>query len=123
MLWRMELHTLVEFCRCVGKRRKLITSFVLCLLVWGAISAQSPADRIEDVLVVGNRRIRESTIFYYIQTQKNGPYHRSQILRDYKSLVNTNFFDDITVKTLQGETGIIIMFEVSERPLIRRIEY
>ena len=123
MLWRTEIHSLVEFCRGAGNRRKLITTFVLCLLVWGAISAQSPADRIEDVLVVGNRRIRESTIFYYIQTQKNGPYNRSQILRDYKSLINTNFFDEITLKTRQGETGIIIIFEVSERPLIRRIEY
>ncbi len=89
----------------------------------GAIAAQSPADRIEDVLVVGNRRIRESTIFYYIQTQKNGPYNRSQILRDYKSLLNTNFFDEITLKTRAGETGIIVIFEVTERPLIRRIEY
>ena len=123
MLWRTEIHTLVEFCSCAGYLRRLIVTFVLCLLVWGAISAQSPADRIEDILVVGNRRIRESTIFYYIQTQKNGPYNLSQILRDYRSLLNTNFFDDITVKTRQGETGVIILFEVSERPLVRRIEY
>ena len=122
MLWRTEIHTLVEFCSCAGYLRRLIVTFVLCLLVWGAISAQSPADRIEDILVVGNRRIRESTIFYYIQTQKNGPYNLSQILRDYRSLLNTNFFGDITVKTRQGETGVIILFEVSERPLIRRIE-
>ncbi len=114
---------LVEFCRCAVRLRKLIVIFVLCFLVWGAISAQSPADRIEDILVVGNRRIRESTIFYYVQTQKNGPYNLSQILRDYRSLLNTNFFDEITVKTRQGETGVIIIFEVSERPLIRRIEY
>ena len=123
MLWRTEIHTLVEFCSCAGHLRRLIVTLVLCLLVWGGICAQSPADRIEDILVVGNRRIRESTIFYYIQTQKNGPYNLSQILRDYRSLLNTNFFGDIIVKTRQGETGVIIIFEVSERPLIRRIEY
>ena len=123
MLGRTEIHTLVEFCRCPGQLRKLIITLVLCLPVWGAISAQSPTDRIEDILVVGNRRIRESTIFYYIQTQKNGPYNLSQILRDYRSLLNTNFFDEITAKTRQGETGVIIIFEVSERPLVRRIEY
>ena len=123
MLWSAEIHTLVEYCRCAENRRRLITIFALCLMFWGTIAAQSPADRIEDVLVVGNRRIRESTIFYYIQTQKNGPYNRSQILRDYKSLLNTNFFDEITLKTRAGETGIIVIFEVTERPLIRRIEY
>ncbi len=123
MVWRTEIHSLVEFYRCARNRRILIVTSLLGLVAWGAIAAQSPADRIEDVLVVGNRRIQESTIFYYIQTQKGGPYNRAQILRDYRSLLNTNFFDEITLKTREGETGIIVIFEVSERPLIRRIEY
>ncbi len=99
------------------------TAFLLTLWFWPVTWAQSPTDRIEDVLVVGNRRIQESTISYYIQSQKNGPYDKFQVLRDFKSLLNTNFFDDITVKSRQGETGVIIIFEVKERPLIRAIEY
>ena len=38
------------------------------LLLIDEVRAQDTKDRIEDVVVVGNRRIRESTIFYYIQT-------------------------------------------------------
>ncbi len=72
---------------------------------------------------MGNRRIQESTISYYIQTQKSGSFDRAQILRDFRSLLNTNFFEDITVKTRQGDTGIIVIFEVRERPLVRHIEY
>ena len=102
---------------------KVILLCLLGALFLGDVQAQGPTDRIEDVLIVGNRRIRESTIFYYIQTQKNGPYNESQILRDYRSLLNTNFFDDITVKRRQGDTGVVVVFEVQERPLVRAIEY
>jgi outer membrane protein insertion porin family len=87
------------------------------------VAAQAPSERIEAVLIVGNRRIPESTILYYVQTQPNGPYNEQQVLRDYRSLLATNFFDDVTAKTRQGETGIIVIFEVAERPLIRAIEY
>ena len=86
------------------------------------LSAQPP-DRLEEIRVVGNRRILESTVRYYIQSKENDPYNSGQILRDYRSLLNTDFFSDIKVKRLAGETGWVIIFEVKERPLIRSIEY
>ena len=99
------------------------TALIMVLLFPSMIWGQSPNDRIEDILIVGNRRVQESTIFYYIQTQKNGSYEKAQVLRDFKSLLNTNFFEDLTVRIRKGETGIIVIFEVKERPLIRAIEY
>ncbi|MFQ5739116.1 MAG: outer membrane protein assembly factor BamA [Acidobacteriota bacterium] len=90
---------------------------------FGVLRAQAPKDRIEDVLIVGNRRIPESTVLYYVQTQPNSPYDEGQILRDYRSLLGTNFFEDATVKVRQGETGVIVIFQVKERPLVRAIEY
>ena len=116
MLRRMTIGSRTDF-------RSGTIGFLLTLWLCPSIWAQSPADRIEDILVVGNRRIQESTISYYIQTQKSGSFDRAQILRDFRSLLNTNFFEDITVKTRQGDTGIIVIFEVRERPLVRHIEY
>jgi len=83
---------------------------------------QAP-QRIEDIRVVGNRRIPESTILYYIQSKENDPFNEQQVLRDYRNLLNTNFFTDAKVLQEQGETGIILIFEVKERPLVRAIEY
>jgi outer membrane protein insertion porin family len=84
---------------------------------------QEPPQRIEEVRIVGNRRIPESTILYYIQTKENDPYNEQQILRDYRNLLNTNFFSDARVLLQEGETGYIVIFEVTERPLVRAIEY
>ncbi len=72
---------------------------------------------------MGNRRIPESTIRYYIQSKENDRYNEEQVLRDYRNLLNTNFFVDAKVKKLKGETGTIVLFEVKERPLVRAIEY
>ena len=88
------------------------TALIMVLLFPSMIWGQRPNDRIEDILIVGIRRVQESTIFYYIQTQKNGSYEKAQVLRDFKSLLNTNFFEDLTVKIRKGETGIIVIFEV-----------
>ena len=78
---------------------------------------------IQDIRIVGNRRIREETILYYIQSRKNTEFKLPQVLRDYRALLNTNFFEDATVKRQDGDTGVLLIFEVKERPLIRGIEY
>jgi outer membrane protein insertion porin family len=79
--------------------------------------------RIEGIRIVGNRRITESTIRYYIQSREEGVYDERQAFDDYRALLSTNFFEDAKLKRTEGETGVIIIFEVVERPLIRSIEY
>ena len=79
--------------------------------------------RIEEIRIVGNRRIPESTIRYYIQSREEGLYDESLAFSDFRTLLGTNFFEDAKLKQTQGETGVIIIFEVVERPLIRSIEY
>lgn len=80
-------------------------------------------DRIEEIRIIGNRRIPESTIRYYIQSREEGLYDESLAFADYRTLLGTNFFEDAKLKRAQGENGVIIIFEVIERPLIRSIEY
>lgn len=106
----------------VGTLTSLFLVGILLLLGQTQAFSQTP-DRLEEIRVVGNRRILESTIRYYIQSKENDPYNLNQILRDYRSLLNTDFFRDLKVKRMAGETGWIIIFEVKERPLVRSIEY
>lgn len=84
---------------------------------------QDQLERVEEVRILGNRRIPESTILYYIQTKANDPYNENQILRDYRSILNTNFFEDAKVIIDKGLTGNIVIFEVTEKPIIRRLVY
>ena len=116
----------IQGSRLPGSGWRALSSLFLAAILLSVghteVLAQTP-DRLEEIRVVGNRRIVESTILYYIQSKENDPYNASQILRDYRSLLNTDFFRDLKVKRMAGETGWIIIFEVKERPLIRSIEY
>jgi outer membrane protein insertion porin family len=106
--------------------RSAVSLLSAVLALAASVQAQSqnePPQRIEDIRIVGNRRIPESTILYYIQTKENDPYNEQQILRDYRNLLNTNFFTDAKVMVEEGETGAIVIFEVKERPLIRALAY
>ena len=85
--------------------------------------SQTPIERIEDIRIVGNRRIQETTIRYYIQSKANDIYNPELVRRDYRSLLNTNFFQDATVRVRGGETGVVVVFEVRERPLVRNGDF
>ena len=84
---------------------------------------QLAQQRIEEIRIVGNRRIPESTVRYYIQSREELLYDEKQALRDYNTLLNTNFFADARIKQMEGEIGVILIFEFVERPLIRTVEY
>ena len=90
-----------------------------CVLSAVALGQGQPSPKlIEDVRVVGNRRIPESTILYYVQTKARDVFNPDQLIRDYRAILNTNFFEDAKVKYQEGETGVVVIFEVKERPLI-----
>lgn len=116
-----------RFTQTVGVLLLMISGF-FCVpdQLWAQrdeIRRQVEERKIEELRISGNRRIPESTILYYIQSRENDIYSEAQLLRDYRSLLNTNFFKGATLKVMKGEIGTIVIFEVEERPLIRAIEY
>ncbi|HEY3131283.1 MAG TPA: outer membrane protein assembly factor BamA [Acidobacteriota bacterium] len=104
---------------------KTVSLFALMLAVSLTTAAlgQQKTEVIEDVRLVGNRRIPEDTIKFYIQTKKGDQYSEDRLRLDFRSLLNTNFFKDVQLIREDGKTGPIIIFRVVERPLIRGITY
>jgi outer membrane protein insertion porin family len=81
---------------------------------------------IERIDFAGNRRIRTDVLRVRIFSRPGDVYSPSAIDRDYHSLWNTGYFDDVYV-TVEDSTdnpnGKIVTFHLKERPTIRRIEY
>ena len=80
---------------------------------------------IERIDFEGNRRIRRDTLQARIFTRVGDPYNEETLRRDFQALWNTQFFEDVKLRVEDGEkpNGKIIVFEVKERPVIRRIRY
>src|SRR5262245_1998721 len=81
---------------------------------------------IERIDFVGNRRVRTDTLKARIFSRENDPYNEETLRRDFQALWNTQFFEDVklSVEDSPGRPNAkIIVFEVRERPIIRRIRY
>jgi outer membrane protein insertion porin family len=80
-------------------------------------------DRID---FVGNRRIRSDTLKARIFSRPGDVYNEETLRRDFQALWNTQFFEDVKLRVEDSPdraNGKIIVFEVMERPVIRRIRY
>ncbi|HXY25172.1 MAG TPA: outer membrane protein assembly factor BamA [Candidatus Acidoferrum sp.] len=75
---------------------------------------------------VGNRRVRTDTLKARIFSRDGDPYNEDTLRRDFQALWNTQFFEDVKLRVEDAPgrpNAKIIIFEVKERPQIRRIRY
>jgi len=91
------------------------------LLVAGTLWAQS--DIVSEISVSGNRRIPAETIRARIFTKPGDIYDTAALERDFNSLWNTGYFEDIKFTREQTPKGWRLIVQVKERPTIREINY
>ena len=80
-------------------------------------------EAIEAVEFRGARRVPQDTLKALIFTKAGDIYNEETLRRDFMSLWNTGRFDDIRLETEPGRLGLVIRFVVTERRVIRSINY
>ena len=95
-------------------------------------SPQRPASTSQETPVIeriefqGNRRIRAETLRARIFSRAGDPLNEDALRRDFHALWNTQYFEDIRLEVQDSPdkpNSKIVIFFVTERPIIRRIEY
>src|SRR5207249_8185492 len=86
-------------------------------------SAFGQQDVVANIDIRGNRRIPAETIRARIFTRPGDIYDQAAIERDFNSLWNTGYFEDIRFEREQTSKGWLIHIYVKERPTIREITY
>jgi outer membrane protein insertion porin family len=92
----------------------------------GSASSPSGAAFIDRIEFQGNRRIRTETLKARIFSREGDPYNEDTLRRDFQALWNTQYFEDVKLEVQDAPdkpNGKIIIFRVTERPVIRRIRY
>lgn len=88
--------------------------------------AQPPGTIVDRILFIGNRRVRSDTLKARIFSRDGDPYNEETLRRDFQALWNTQFFEDVKLRVEDSPEGAnhkTVIFEVKERPVIRRIRY
>ncbi|MBV9339808.1 MAG: outer membrane protein assembly factor BamA [Acidobacteria bacterium] len=78
---------------------------------------------IVDIVPHGNRSVPRDVILAHVFTHKGDIYDQAAIERDFNSLWNTGFFEDIRFEREATPKGWILHIYVKEKPRIKTIDY
>ena len=78
---------------------------------------------IAEIDIHGNRRIPADTIKARMFSKPGDVYDQATLERDFNSLWNTGYFDDLRIEREQSPKGWIIHVYVKEKPTVREIKY
>jgi outer membrane protein insertion porin family len=83
-----------------------------------------PAPRlVADIRITGNRGVTEAKIYAQVRTRKDREFDPEVLQADVRRLVSTSLFRDVKTYTEETANGVIVTFEVFERPTIRYIKF
>jgi len=125
-------------CRIFGSMHRIFaqifTVFLLALAmpsVFAQQDATAPAasqtspenapQTVDDIRVIGNRRIPKETVLARLFTHRGDAYDPLTVERDFNSLWNTGYFENVRIEREDTPKGIILNIYVKEKPTIREI--
>jgi outer membrane protein insertion porin family len=76
-----------------------------------------------DVVIEGNSTIPDPEIAKNIKTRPGRPVTQKQIKEDVDALVRTRWFATVEPTLRRTDEGVVLVFRVLERPIVRRVEY
>jgi outer membrane protein insertion porin family len=88
-----------------------------------SVAPLAPPKLVADVRIIGNRGVKESKIYAQIRTRKDREFDPEQLQGDVRRLNSTSLFRDVKTYTEDTPDGVVVTFEVFERPMIRYIKF
>jgi len=100
-----------------------IFGIITALMLLSAPAGWAQSDIISEINVQGNRRIPAETVKARIFTHPGDIYDPAALERDFNSLWNTGYFEDIRFSREETPKGWRLIITVKEKPTIREINY
>jgi outer membrane protein insertion porin family len=103
-------------------RFQIAAVLLLIAMVPGLFAQQQP-DLVTAIVIHGNRSVPAETIRAHIFTRVGDVYDQAAIERDFNSLWNTGYFEDIRFEREATPKGWVLHIYVKEKPRVREINY
>ena len=76
-----------------------------------------------NVEVLGNRQVPEGRIRSMLQTRAGRYYDPKQVQKDVRTLIGSGLFRDVKTFKKEQPDGVVVSFQVFERPLIEHVRF
>ena len=110
-------------------RRVMSFLAVLCLLGGvpaagrAAGEAEAAGQRIARVVVEGNERTSTHRILGQMRLREGSVYTPEAVDQDLKRIIDLREFDNVILRPQQEADGLVLVVEVTERPVLARLEF
>jgi len=102
--------------------RKLTVLFFFFIFLLSGYLLSSPVE-IREIEITGNKNIGTKKILKALQIKKGDEYSEEAVSKGLQNIYQLGFFENITVEVVEVEGGINVTYVVTEKPLIKRIEF
>lgn len=97
----------------------VILSFVTPVVLPGVGASQAYAQNIAQIVVEGNQRVENDTVFSYLQFSQGDAFDAGKIDESIKVLFQTGLFSDVQM----FQRGSTLVIKVVENPLINQVNF
>ena len=91
--------------------------------VIGQVRTNSTVDTISKIIIEGNKTVSDSVVFSHIKSRPGMRYDPQVIRADEQRLLKTGLFETVKATKKQTDKGIVVVFRVTERPLIKAVVF
>ncbi|MDH5174290.1 MAG: outer membrane protein assembly factor BamA, partial [Elusimicrobiota bacterium] len=102
-------------------RKSTLLIFSLIFLVSGYLFSR-PVE-IKEIEITGNKNVETKKILKALGIKKGDEYSEEKVSEGLQDIYELGFFEDITIEVFEVEGGVNVTYVVTEKPLIKRIEF
>ena len=108
------------------RRLARLCGTVVFFLVWASALASEERTSFEgqivrDIRLQGLQRTRKRIVFFKIKTKVGKPYSGDTVSADERRLIESGYFNSVTVLAQPLEDGVRVIFSFREKPMIKAI--
>ena len=96
--------------------------FILCFFTADFAHALDLNKTIKEVKVSGNQRANSNTVLFYIHSKVGESYSVKKSREDIRRIYDLGYFDDITLDIIEDADGLILTYQLKEKPFVKSVE-
>ncbi len=100
-----------------------LTSALIVALLLADHPAFADGEKVNEVVVRGNRRVEASAILSAVSIKAGDRLDSSSTDRDIRAIFKLGQFQDVQVSSEPSSDGVVLVFSVIEKPIVRNVSF
>jgi outer membrane protein insertion porin family len=100
--------------------KQVTITAVLLLSLYGIAFAGS--ETITEIVIKGNRKVESSVIRNTLKLRTGDLLAIESVDEDIRAIYKLGYFQDVKAESVKGDAGVILMYAVTEKPVVREIK-